>query len=297
MPDNNPLIGEVWRGQDFDGTNIFGVISELLQTMVLLVCTNGARFHIDRGDFIRNWRYEYTPPTSVESCSQSGCAARAVFRYARNGGFVYACPVHIPFGVTLGWAHEDEPPRPLLFTPDSLAAIRELRSSNERIQLDNGNTYGASEPEFVGRMTPAPDPWDSSKDLKDLVRPGSRWIQPENGRLVQAISLRDGIVTFQQDSWVNRLTIDDFVSSHRPYAKDLAQEPEVTPLTPVFPNEEYESLEGVIRVVSIDSKRERVEVTWADGHRRNAINLREFTTGRWRKIERRSFYERLLEDD
>lgn len=128
-----------------------------------------------------------------------------------------------------------------------------------------------------------------------LVRPGSRWIHRAGGRGVEAVSVKDGVVTFRQNDQPVHMVLEDFLSLHRPFALDN------TPSEPlniaILPGEEYEGPEGLVRILAVDSKRELVDVVWPDGRKRMPLQLREFATSKWRKIERRTAYQRIMDDE
>lgn len=147
-----------------------------------------------------------------------------------------------------------------------------------------------------------PDPitHDAPSDIPAeprLVQPGSRWVHRGTGSSVEIASVENDIVSFRQEEQVFRMLLDDFVKFHRPFTiEGIPTDP--LPDIDIAVDEEWEGPEGLVRIVTIDSKREIVTVTWSGERKRTApLSLREFGTGKWRKIQRRTVFQRLLDDD
>lgn len=135
-----------------------------------------------------------------------------------------------------------------------------------------------------------------TKPLEDtLVRPGTRWIHRSGGRAVEAVNVKDGVVTFRDDHQPFHMILEDFLSLHKPFVLDNTP-PEPLNIN-ILPGEEYEGPEGLVRILAVDSKRELVDVVWPDGRKRMPLQLREFATSKWRRIERRTAYQRIMDDD
>lgn len=137
------------------------------------------------------------------------------------------------------------------------------------------------------------------KELEQaLVRPKSRWVHKSTGASIETISVKDGAVVFRQEDQNATMLLEDFVKFHRPFVfEGISTEP--IPNIAILPGEEWESAaEGTVTIVSVDSKREQVTVAWADGRKRSApLTLREFGTDKWRKVIRKTSFQRLLDLD
>ena len=142
---------------------------------------------------------------------------------------------------------------------------------------------------------------DDSGDLEELesqlVHAPSRWVHKGTGMSVETVAVRDGAVSFRQEEQTFTMLLEDFVKFHRPFVLDgVSTEP--APNIAIQVGEEWESAEGTVKIVSVDSKREQVVVTWADSRKRSApLTLREFATDKWRKVVRKTSFQRLLDLD
>jgi hypothetical protein len=130
-----------------------------------------------------------------------------------------------------------------------------------------------------------------------LVHAPSRWTHKETGMTIEAVSVRDGAVTFRQEEQTFTMLLEDFVRFHRPFmVEGVSTEP--LPNIAILVGEEWEGAEGTVKILSVDSKREQVTVEWAGGRKRTApLTLREFGTDKWRKVIRKTSFQRLLDLD
>ncbi len=148
-----------------------------------------------------------------------------------------------------------------------------------------------------------PNPAPSARPLlrsvsDELITPKSKWVHKGTGGIVEVVTVREAAVSFRQEDQKFNMLLEDFLSLHRPYViENLEDISTKYPNLILTENAEYESPEGIVKVVSVDSKRELVTVIWGDGRKRAPLSLREFATSKWRKIERRTAYQRIMDDE
>jgi hypothetical protein len=222
-----------------------------------------------------------------------------------------------------GWRLLPQAPRPTIEQTAAQLA-HALRMDRE---LRPGEIAVVGEPEYVGRfpirrelqIEPAVEPFEpASPDetaLMTAMAPtpyaavGQRWVnrstgdlvevtrvQPTDDRSTQAVHFRriaDGIESSQA------LVLEDFLRECRPYvAKSSA--PVQVPVVEVLKDEEWEHRDSgeVVTIDTVDTRRDLVVVVQKEGKRRS-VPLYEFANAKWRKIVRRTSFDRLLdlEDD
>lgn len=222
-----------------------------------------------------------------------------------------------------GWRLLPQAPRPTIEqTAQQMAqALRMDRA------LRPGEIAVVGEPEYVGRfpirreipVQPLVEPFSpASPDetaLMTAMAPtpyaavGQRWVnrstgdlvevtrvQPTDDRTTQAVHFRrvaDGIESS------HALVLEDFLRECRPFvAKSSA--PMQVPVVEVIKDEEWEHRDSgeVVVIESVDTKRDLVIVVQKEGKRRS-VPWYEFANAKWRKIVRRTSFDRLLdlEDD
>jgi hypothetical protein len=90
----------------------------------------------------------------------------------------------------------------------------------------------------------------------------------------------------------------DFLKFHRPYEPTQDNPPsEPLVVVDICDGDEWESVNGdSVRVVSVNP-RKTTAVVEDSAKRRREVPFKELASGRWRKIVRRTAYERLLDDN
>jgi hypothetical protein len=136
----------------------------------------------------------------------------------------------------------------------------------------------------------------------------SLWSNRRNGQLFEVIRVEDidkqtRMVEFKafgddQDARAVRMIWKDFLRYHRPYEEmPELKEPKIPPVE-VCVGEEWESINGdIVSIANVDMRTETVFAYDQGGKTRKAIKLSEFQKAAWRKIVRKSSFDRLLEDD
>jgi hypothetical protein len=130
---------------------------------------------------------------------------------------------------------------------------------------------------------------------KDPV-PGSSWLHRPSGTWVQVTKRSGDAIHFRtgENTPIGVLHIDAFIDVHEP-----TNHRDMTPVTGVeiaLDEEWSDGLDGVAcRILSVDLKGGVVQVVTPSGEAQS-INLIWFTNGRWKRVERRTVYERLLSD-
>ena len=89
----------------------------------------------------------------------------------------------------------------------------------------------------------------------------------------------------------------DFMTTHRAWSKkDNIEPPAVVPVS----GEEWENKKDatLVEILHVDVAREIVHVLESKSRRtRTNLPLREFGSGQWRKINRRTSFDHLMDDD
>jgi hypothetical protein len=166
------------------------------------------------------------------------------------------------------------------------------------VRLDRETAINRATPQEPSSASTLPDSRSLGNSPTELVAPKSKWLHKGTGVIVEVVSVRDAAVSFRQEDQRFNMLLDDFLSLHRPYVLGSLDSIPIEPIDiPLTTDAEYLSAEGTVRIVSVDSKRELVTVTWDDGRKRAPLSLREFATSKWRKIERRTAYQRILDDE
>lgn len=230
-----------------------------------------------------------------------------------------------------GWRLLPQAPRPTIEQTaaqlaHALRMDRELRPDRDR-PLRPGEIAIVGDTEYVGRfpirreiqIEPLVEPFaPASPDetaLMTAMAPtpyaavGQRWVNRSTGDLVEVTRVRltddrstqavhfrrvaDGIESS------HALVLEDFLRECRPYvAKSSA--PVQVPVAQVIKDEEWEHIDSgeVVTIDTVDTRRDLVIVQQKEGKRRS-VPLYEFANAKWRKIVRRTSFDRLLdlEDD
>jgi hypothetical protein len=151
------------------------------------------------------------------------------------------------------------------------------------------------------RPAPTPRPADVP------IAIGSRWVQRQSGMIMDIVAVTkaiDGneVVTMKRsgsDDAATRLLKDDFLEHHRPYG-DAGEKTNVSGTQfEISIGEEWEEVAGggMITVTNIDVRREMVHGDEPGSKRGRQIPFAQFTSGRWRRLIRRSAYDRLRKPD
>ncbi len=138
---------------------------------------------------------------------------------------------------------------------------------------------------------------------------GTRWVQRKSGLVVEVVRLehsqdedRTQIVVYRPadaDSSTQRMVLTDFTRFHRMYS-DVLDQTTIHSIPPVqlTIGEEWASLEGdLVVILGVDLRKESVLVEVPETKQRRTISLTQFAGARWRKVVRKSAYDRILDDD
>jgi len=152
-------------------------------------------------------------------------------------------------------------------------------------------------------------PVESEDEHLTPIPENSRWTQRKSGLLLEVVRCerttdRSLMIVFRALSDVNtahtyRMLHRDFLRHHRPYEETVLPVRDIpAPNVIVLVGEEWESANGEsIIIYSIDAKREMVQVEEPVSKRRRQIGLVEFAGAQWRKVVRKTAYDRLNADD
>lgn len=134
-------------------------------------------------------------------------------------------------------------------------------------------------------------------EVHRVIVPGTRWVHKGQGQTVEIMEVENGAVAFRADEQSFRMTIEDFLSFHRPFSFDASPAPTM-PLPEIAPGEEWTSVEGTVTIVDVNSKREQVSVRWAHGGQKTSrLDLRAFAGDKWRKVIRKTAFQRIMDDE
>lgn len=135
---------------------------------------------------------------------------------------------------------------------------------------------------------------------------GSLWVQRKSGDLVEVVKRlgENESVVFRRvvsDSDIpqsmSTMPYHDFMTTHRAWSKkDNIEPPTVVPVS----GEEWENKNDLtlVEILHVDVARELVQVLESKSRRtRTNLPLREFGSGQWRKITRRTSFDHLMDDD
>ena len=135
---------------------------------------------------------------------------------------------------------------------------------------------------------------------------GSLWVQRKSGDLVEVVKRlgENESVVFRRvvsDSDIpqpmSTMPYHDFMTTHRAWSKkDNIEPPAVVPVS----GEEWENKNDLtlVEILHVDVARELVQVLESKSRRtRTNLPLREFGSGQWRKINRRTSFDHLMDDD
>jgi len=169
-----------------------------------------------------------------------------------------------------------------------------MRRPRERIPTANDSMLqllrNASE-EVVAPM--------DEREIHRVIIPGTRWVHKGQGQTVEIMGVENGAVAFRADEQSFRMTVEDFLAFHRPFAMDSGASPPPTmPLPEIAPGEEWTSIEGTVTIVDVNSKREQVSVRWAHGSQKTSrLDLRAFAGDKWRRVVRKTAFQRIMDED
>ena len=144
---------------------------------------------------------------------------------------------------------------------------------------------------------------DSMAPAPPYISQGTRWVNRSSGEVVEVDHLgtstdsNEPVVHFKRvsdDMEVNLVLFQrDFSAMFRPYTQETPRIEER--VVEVLKDEEWEHVEShaVVKVDSVDTKRNLVVVL--DKDKRRSVPMLDFVNAKWRKIVRRTSYDRLLE--
>lgn len=173
---------------------------------------------------------------------------------------------------------------------------RPQREARSRVPIANDSVLAALR-ELPAQM---PEQMPDEQEAKRILSPGQRWLRKGQGQTVEVIAIEQGAVAFKAEEQNFRMTIEDFLALHRPFRfNDSGATPAlVEPLPELSPGDEWTGVEGTVTVVDVDSKRELVTVRWAHGGQKTSrLDLRQFAGDKWRKVIRKTAYQRLLDEE
>jgi ribosomal protein L37AE/L43A len=143
-----------------------------------------------------------------------------------------------------------------------------------------------------------------------LIQPGSRWVNRSTGDVVEIVKLgRSAADAYEEPEpvvHVKKVSDDlepgavilqrDFETMFRPFQHASSRRDTET-VVEVLKDEEWEHIEtrDVVKIDSVDTKRNLVIIITKE--KRKSVPMRDFVEKKWRKIVRRTAYDRLLEDD
>jgi hypothetical protein len=153
--------------------------------------------------------------------------------------------------------------------------------SPEEVSWVAGQTTAVSPYVHVGQR------WTMSGDLIEVTRINQT--DDQSAMMVHFKRVADGIESS------TALLINDFLSYCRPYVLK-SSEPVAPPTIVVLKDEEWEHRESgeVVVIDYLDSKRDLVIVVPKNG-KPKSVPFYEFANAKWRKIIRRTSYDRILE--
>jgi hypothetical protein len=168
-----------------------------------------------------------------------------------------------------------------------------------------GEATAADQAATLRRLREEPELRESNPEVPvaDIpIEKESIWIQRASGDLVVVIDLfkaTDGsdVVSFKRSSAEEvepavTMSRRDFLIYHRPHKPSTAEQSK--PLVEVSVDEEWECQDGSAMIVTeVDARKEIVFGDDTKTRKHRQIPFGQFALGRWRKIIRRSVYERL----
>lgn len=192
---------------------------------------------------------------------------------------------------------------------------RGRRTFQDILPARSGVVYTQNPPSFprnppAAPSQPAPEPPPVDGEAVGIPTSGSLWVNRATGDLVEvtgrpSTSYGTEAITFRRASASddipeprNTMIYADFMNLHRAWSAvegDGSAVPEVLPA----PGDEWEHVtdKTEIEVVAIDTAKSIVHVVERRMKRRRSIPLRDFGSGSWRKIVRRTSFEHLMDDE
>jgi len=141
------------------------------------------------------------------------------------------------------------------------------------------------------------------------IAPKTLWVNRRNGQIYQVLEVDQrpgntviiGLKAFSDDADARtvRMVRADFLRYHRPY-DTVVDVPSTYQNPPVLltVDEEWESVNGdVVTIVHVDTRTDMVTGLLQDSKQRRPIKMAEFNSGKWRKIVRKTAFDRLNSDD
>ncbi len=185
------------------------------------------------------------------------------------------------------------------------------RTLQDLLPARPGVVYTANPPNL--RHAPAPpsqpasEPPEVDGDVLGIPVCGSLWVNRASGDLVEVVARPSSsqgteAIVFRRASSSedipepqNTMIYADFINLHRAWSAGEITEPYVLPI----PGDEWEHVtdKTTIEIITLDIAREIAHVVERKVKRRRSIPLREFGTGNWRKIVRRTLFEHLMDDE
>jgi len=184
------------------------------------------------------------------------------------------------------------------------------------LPVRSGVVYTSNPPSFprnppVAPSVPVPEPPEVDGEALGIPTARSLWVNRATGDLVEvtgrpSTSYGGEAVTFRRASATddgipeqrNTMLYADFMNLHRAWSIVEGDAPSVPEVLPVS-GDEWEHLtdKTEIEVVTVDVAREIVHVVDRKVKRRRSIPLRDFASGIWRKVVRRTAFEHLMDDE
>lgn len=202
-------------------------------------------------------------------------------------------------------------PNPLASLMGAVGAIFEGLDMPAEVMSDLAAMHGihVSESEYVGAFPirqEIPIPPLPGTPTTPFVAVGQKWVQRKTGDILEVTRVQPTddrtttAVHFRRVSdgveSSSAMVLEDFLAECRPFTQKNSA-PAPVPSVFVLQDEEWEHIESgeVVKIDSVDSKRDLVIVAQKDSKRRS-VALFEFVNAKWRKIVRRTAYARLLDD-
>jgi hypothetical protein len=156
-------------------------------------------------------------------------------------------------------------------------------------------------------------PESDATELLDAMAPspfisaGTRWVNRASGEIVEVSRMGrsddrgETVVHFKRvsnDLEANMVLLQrDFETMFRPFGPEVSKKAREA-VVEVLKDEEWEHIESTeaVTIDSVDTKRNLVIVLGRDQKRRS-VPMLDFVNAKWRKIIRKTAYQRLMEDD
>jgi len=280
MPEDSPEIGEIWALPNLPSLTTSGeggraIIETIEADRVQLISElQGRRLIFPLRSFLLTWTFVRKVVQINGRCSSIRCQNQAWFnQLGESGGDPYCFEHFIPNRRIYFWADDSQP---------SLSrGVRQL-----------GRLGGVSRPDVVlpdtaGKTFTNDAPVIPQADAPRNLSAGAKWWHKTRHELIYVVDVLntpDGMgVRYSSGEVFERLPLSQFVETFQ------VERP--TPHCQV--EEEWvDSRDHVIRVVALE---ERGALVQGASGAKYLLPYHQFA--RWKKIERRTVYDRLVEDD